>query len=248
MGRHAPQKPNASKNTNKTKAYNVPVLYEDNHLLIVSKPAGMPCVPDSSKDLSLLDWGKQYLKRTRHKPGNVFLGVVHRIDRPVSGVVCFAITSKAASRLSDQLRKKAMKKTYLGISRFPPGHDRGVIETYLLKDRNRNRVTAISCSEHRPRNARLARTLWEYVGQKADFHLLRLFPETGRPHQLRVHCAYMGCVLAGDLKYGDRSPLEDASIALHASELRLKHPVKREHMMVHAPTPSLFPWTCFDMG
>ncbi len=223
----------------------VEILYEDNHLLVLSKPACMPVVPDSSRDPSLLDWGRDYLKRSRNKPGNVFLGVVHRLDRPVSGVVCFAVTSKAASRLSDQMRRRLISKTYLGITRKGPRETGGVLEHFLVKDRKCNRVKLISegCSCG---NARFARTRWEYICSADGLSMLRLMPETGRPHQLRVQCAGMGCVLAGDLKYGDTAPLEDASIALHASGLRLLHPTIKEEMVFQAPLPVCYPWTCFE--
>ncbi len=219
------------------------VIYEDNHLLVLSKPACMPTVPDASRDESLLDWGRAYLKQTRNKPGNVFLGVVHRLDRPVSGVVCLAITSKAAARLSDQMRQKLIKKTYIGISRFRPEGKSGMVENHLLKDRRANMVRIVD--GEKGRKARFARTRWEYLGESGGFHLIRLVPETGRPHQLRVHCASMGCVLAGDLKYGDISPLEDRSVALHASSLKLVHPVRKEEMVFSAPMPDIIPWSLF---
>lgn len=218
------------------------VLYQDNHLLVLSKPACMPCVPDSSGDLSLLDWGRNYLKRTRGKPGNVFLGVVHRLDRPVSGVVCFAITSKAASRLSDQMRKKEIQKEYLAVSRLKPPGQGGKIENFLVKNRRNNRSRVASKQDA---GARRAVTLWSHVAEVGGFHLLKLIPETGRPHQLRVHCANMGCVIVGDLKYGDTSPLDKASIALHALKLQIVHPVRRENMVFHATPPDIVPWNLF---
>ncbi len=220
------------------------VVYEDNHLLVLFKPAGLPVVPDSSGDPSLLDWGKAYIKQTRNKPGNVFLGVVHRLDRPVSGIVCFATTSKAAGRLSDQMRRHLIKKTYLGISRFKPGEKSGIVENYLVKQRRRNTVSIVPGSDGAGR-ALFAMTRWEYLGESGGFHLLRLMPETGRPHQLRVHCASIGCVLAGDIKYGDAKPLEDRSVGLHARELEFEHPVRKEKMKFRAKPPDIFPWRLF---
>ncbi len=223
----------------------VRILYQDNHLLVLSKPACMPAVPDSSGDYSLLDWGKDYLKQSRHKPGNVFLGVVHRLDRPVSGVVCFAVTSKAASRISAQMRQKNIFKAYAGITRHMPEKRAGTLEHMLVKDRKNNRVTVVD-RDCGVKKARLARTGWNYITSSCGLHLIRLVPETGRPHQLRVQCATMGCVLAGDIKYGDTVPLADASTALHALELRLRHPTLGEWMAFKAMPPACYPWDCFD--
>ena len=221
------------------------IIYQDNHLLVLAKPACMPCVPDSSHDLSLLDWGRHYLKVSRSKKGNVFLGVVHRLDRPVSGAVCLAVTSKAASRLSDQMRRREIRKHYLAVTRHRPPGQAGTVETYLLKDRRNNRVRTVP--EDTP-GARAAITAWRYLQEADGLYLLALEPGTGRPHQLRVHCAELGCVLAGDLKYGDRTPLQDASIALHARSLEITHPVKREKMIFHAPLPGTPPWKAFHAG
>ncbi|NIA08975.1 MAG: RNA pseudouridine synthase [Nitrospiraceae bacterium] len=203
---------------------NIEVVYEDNHLLIVSKPACVPTVPDSSGDTSLLDWGKMYLKRTRNKPGNVFLGVVHRLDRPVSGIVCFAVTSKAASRLSEQLRTHMMTKTYLAMTKGKPPSGQGILEHMLKKDRARNIVHIC------PKDAggKFAKTSWKLLGTQDGISLLELRLATGRPHQLRVQCASMGCPLLGDVKYGAKDPLPDLSIGLHAYRMRLLHPTRRQ--------------------
>ena len=217
----------------------IEVLYEDNHLLVLSKPACIPTVPDSSRDMSLLDWGKNHLKKTRQKPGNVFLGVVHRLDRPVSGVICFAVTSKAASRLSDQLRTHKMSKTYLGLTMGKPPSDQGVLEHMLKKDRSINIVRESST------NGKFARTAWRLIEARDSTYLLELKPETGRPHQLRVQCAAMGCPLLGDIKYGAKVPLPDASIGLHASKLELSHPTRREWLSFSDPPPESEPWRKF---
>ncbi len=207
----------------------IEVVYEDNHLLILSKPACVPTVPDSSRDTSLLDWGKMYLKKTRNKPGNVFLGVVHRLDRPVSGIVCFAVTSKAASRLSEQLRAHVMTKTYLALATGRPPSEQGVLEHILKKDRAKN-VVRISPPGPNGAGGKFAKTSWRLLGTRDGISLLELRPATGRPHQLRVQCASMGCPLLGDVKYGASSPLPDLSIGLHAYRIRLLHPTRREWM------------------
>jgi 23S rRNA pseudouridine1911/1915/1917 synthase len=222
----------------------VRVLYEDNHLLVLSKPACVPTVPDSSKDMSLLDWGKMYLKKTRSKPGNVFLGVVHRLDRPVSGVVCFAVTSKAASRLSDQFRAHKMSKTYLALTEKKPPSDQGVLEHMLIKNMGKNivRVTSPGFAEA---GGKFAQTSWTLLEAKEGIYLLELKPGTGRSHQLRVQCAAMGCPLLGDVKYGAEVPLPDASIGLHAYKLKFLHPIRRKGHSFSTPPPGSGPWRPF---
>jgi 23S rRNA pseudouridine1911/1915/1917 synthase len=219
----------------------VQVLYEDNHLLVLSKPACVPAVPDSSKDMSLLDWGRIYLKKTRNKPGNVFLGVVHRLDRPVSGIVCLAVTSKAASRLSENLRTHRMSKTYLALTENRPPSEHGVLEHILKKNNAKNVVKIISPGLTKA-PGKLARTVWKLLEAKEDIYLLELKPETGRPHQLRVQCAAMGCPLMGDVKYGAKTPLPDASIGLHAHKLEFLHPVRKERLSLSTPPPDSGPW------
>ncbi len=220
-------------------------VYEDNHLLVLSKPAGMPVVPDSSGDRSLLDWGKDYLKRTRNKPGNVFLGVVHRLDRPVSGLVCFAITSKAASRLSAQMREHRISKTYLGISRAHPANVQGLLEHFILKDGKVNKVHVFERDGRHPKGAKLARTGVEHLMSRRGYSLFLLRPETGRPHQIRAQLAKVGCVLAGDVKYGADRPMKDRSVCLHAAILELTHPTTRKQLKFILPPPRTFPWTLF---
>jgi len=220
------------------------VVYQDNHLLIMNKPSGMPVVPDSSGDFSLLDHGKAYLKYTRNKPGNVFLAVIHRIDRPVSGLVCFAVTSKAASRLSSQLRLRQIKKTYVAISQRKPGVQKGRIENLLVKDRKKNVVTE---TQKESKGAKLSVTDWEVLLCNDSLCLFRLYPVTGRPHQLRVHMAGMGCPIFGDKKYGSRSRfLKGRGIALHSYSLGIQHPVRNEKMEFTCPLPGVFPYNVFN--
>nr|HDM99759.1 RNA pseudouridine synthase [Deltaproteobacteria bacterium] len=210
-------------------------------MLVLSKPACVPTVPDSSKDMSLLDWGRIYLKKTRNKPGNVFLGVVHRLDRPVSGIVCLAVTSKAASRLSENLRTHRMSKTYLALTENRPPSEHGVLEHILKKNNAKNVVKIISPGLTKA-PGKLARTVWKLLEAKEDIYLLELKPETGRPHQLRVQCAAMGCPLMGDVKYGAKTPLPDASIGLHAHKLEFLHPVRKERLSLSTPPPDSGPW------
>ena len=203
-----------------------PVLHVDNHLLAVHKPAGLATVPDDSGDESLFDQARGWVERTYDKPGRAFLGVVHRLDRPVSGVVVFARTSKAARRLSAAFAGREVEKVYLGVGLGAPEGDEGELVQWLWKDRERNRVHV------RPGptgGAKEARTRWRVLARGgtdgAPRVLVELLPATGRPHQLRVAMASLGAPLAGDLRYGAREPLPDRSIALHARVLRLRHPV-----------------------
>lgn len=222
------------------------VLHVDNHLLVTSKPAGLPCVPDSSEDESLLDRGKAWIKREFDKPGAVFLGVVHRLDRPVSGVVVFARTSKAAARLSKAFAEQRVVKTYVALGLRPPREPRGEVEHWLRKDRERNRVSVVPKGTA---EAKLARTEYEsrnYRSRSSGAELERarfeLRPHTGRSHQLRVACASLGSPLLGDLRYGAAEPLADKSIALHARRLELEHPTTRETLSFEAGLPDRAWW------
>lgn len=215
------------------------VLFVDNHLLVVAKPAGLATAPDESGDLDLLALAKQWVKREFAKPGEAFVGLVHRLDRPVSGVVAFARTSKAASRLSEQFRAHTAGKTYLGIGIGRVASDAGVLEQSLQKDEARNVVSVVAAGT---RGARIATTRWRVLARAGDRVLFEFEPATGRPHQLRVAAATLGAPLAGDLKYGARVPLADASVALHALRLALDHPTRGERLVFEAPLPPLEVW------
>ncbi len=215
------------------------ILYVDNHLLVVNKPACLPIVPDDSGDESLLDQAKAWIKREYSKPGAVFLGVVHRLDRPVSGVVLFGRTSKAASRLSAQFRDRATSKTYWGVVQGKPEPSRGELEQWLLKDSERNRVGVVEAERGA---AKLANTSYRVLRSRGARTLLELTPHTGRSHQLRVACATLGTPLLGDLKYGAEEPLADRSIALHARRLQVRHPTLSEDLVLEAEPPRLGPW------
>lgn len=217
------------------------ILHEDNQLLILCKPACMPSVPDATHDPSLLEWAKQYLKKTYNKPGNVFLGVVHRLDRPVSGIICFAKTSKAASRLFTQMQHGLLQKTYLAVVHGAPKTPEGVCTNVLVKDTKTNRVTPYP-ADTKIEGGRYARTLWKVLHTAGGLSLMLLKPLTGRPHQLRVHCAELGCPIVGDVKYGPRPALPDGSIRLHAWKLTLIHPTRGEQMEFTADLPETGRW------
>jgi 23S rRNA pseudouridine1911/1915/1917 synthase len=210
------------------------VLYADNHLLALAKPAGVPTVPDASGDASLFDLARAYVEETYGKPGRAFLGIVHRLDRPVSGVVLFARTSKAASRLSAAFASRAVEKTYLGVGVGSVAGAAGTLEQWLEKNREENRVRVRAGPGP---GAKLAVTVWRVRAREAGRVLFELAPATGRAHQLRVACATLGAPLAGDLKYGAPRALPDRSIALHAAALALVHPVRGERLVLEAPLP-----------
>jgi 23S rRNA pseudouridine1911/1915/1917 synthase len=209
------------------------VLYEDNHCLAVLKPAGMLTAGDRTGDVSLLDLARQHLKEKYNKPGNVFLGLVHRLDRPVSGVVLFARTSKAAARLSEQFRTGRVRKTYLAWVESCPPHLEGSMSDLLVKDRRQNISRSAEAESADTRRAELSYRVWKKVGGRT---LLEVRPQTGRSHQIRVQLASRGLPIVGDVKYGGR-PVRRSGIALHAIELTFEHPIRRELVCVRAPLP-----------
>ena len=201
------------------------ILHADNHVLAVAKPSGVPSVPDDSGDGSMLELAREWVRVEYGKKGNVFLGVVHRLDRPVSGVLVFARTSKGASRLSDAFRLGRVEKIYWALTTREPEQRRGELEQWLRKDRRRNRVHAVPPETPDSRRALTAWRVLEVEGHGAKRRvLLELCPRTGRSHQLRVAAASIAAPLLGDLKYGASEALPDRSVALHARFLNLPHP------------------------
>lgn len=219
------------------------VIYEDNHLLIVNKAAGILVQGDITGDVPLVTLGKEYIGKKYRKPGAVFLGVVHRIDRPVSGVVVFARTSKALERMNALFRENKTKKTYWAIVENEPPAQTGKLIHWLLKDAKKNKTTVFT----RETDGALRSELRYHVLSRAEKQwLLEVAPVTGRPHQIRAQLAAMGCPIKGDLKYGFPTPLEDASIALHARKLEFAHPVKKEPVVAEAPLPTNATWRIFS--
>ncbi|MCP3916084.1 MAG: RluA family pseudouridine synthase [bacterium] len=218
------------------------VVHVDNHLLVVAKPAGLPSVPDASGDESLLERAKAWIAVEYNKPGAVFLGVVHRLDRPVSGVVAFARTSKAAARLTRSFREHAARKLYWAVSGEPAQPELlepVEIEQWLVKDAARNRVRAVEPGSDGARQAITKRRAIDQVGGRV---LWELRPETGRPHQLRVAMASDRLPLRGDLRYGADAPLPDRSVALHALHLSLPHPTRGATLCFAVPPPKARVW------
>lgn len=221
------------------------VIYEDNHLIAVNKPAGWLVQGDKTGDQPLSEWVKVYIKNRYKKPGAVFLGVIHRLDRPVSGVVVFARTSKALTRMNELFKNRAIKKTYMAIITERPNELKGHLTHYLTKDRTRNIAKAFDRKSNRNKNAKKSELTYETAAQLGEHRMLRIHPLTGRPHQIRVQLAKMGWPIRGDLKYGFKKANYDASISLHCQSLEFIHPVKKEPVKINAEFPDEQMWNVF---
>lgn len=219
------------------------VLYEDNHLLAINKSAGVLVQGDETGDEPLVEICKKYIKKKYSKPGEVFLGVVHRLDRPVSGVVVFARTSKALERMNELFRDRQTKKNYWAIVKNKPREESGTLVHWLVKNEKNNKVTAFAKENKDGQRSELS---YKLVKQQSGFYLLEVNPITGRPHQIRVQLASMGCVIVGDVKYGYDSPNTDKSICLHSRQLTFVHPVKKETISIEAPLPKGEVWNLFS--
>jgi 23S rRNA pseudouridine1911/1915/1917 synthase len=218
------------------------ILFEDNHVLAVNKPAGLLVHGDETGDITLADLAKEYIKYKYNKPGNVFIGVVHRLDRPVSGVVLLAKTSKALIRLNELFRSKKTRKIYWAVVLNKPAQESGTLVHWLVKDASKN-VTKAYAKEN-PAGAR-SELNYKLLGNQQGKYLLEVNPITGRPHQIRVQLASMRCPIVGDLKYGAAQPLPDKSIALHARQLHFEHPTLKTTITVSAPLPATPIWKPF---
>lgn len=216
------------------------ILYEDNHLIAVAKKAGDIVQGDKTGDVPLSDMVKAYLKEKYHKPGEVFLGVVHRLDRPVSGVVLFARTSKALARLNKMFAgHEAVRKTYLAIVANRPPEPQGTLTHWLTRNEKQN--TARAYDREVP-NSKKAVLDYRLVAQSDRYYLLELELHTGRHHQIRCQLAKMGCPIRGDLKYGAPRSNPDGSISLHAWRLSLEHPVSYVSLTIEVPVPQERLW------
>lgn len=212
------------------------VLYEDNHLILVNKAVGEIVQGDRTGDRTLADDVKQYIKQTCHKPGNVFLGVAHRLDRPVSGVVCFARTSKALARLNELFRRGGqIEKTYWAIVATRPPQSEGTLTDYLVRNERQNKSYCVA--EGTP-GAKQAMLRYRLLASSDRYHLLEVQLLTGRHHQIRCQLAHMGCPVRGDLKYGAPRSNADGGISLHARHIAFEHPVSHVPLSVTAPVPS----------
>lgn len=211
------------------------VLYEDNHLIAINKPAGILIQGDVSGDISLMDVVKQYIKEKYRKPGNVFLGLLHRLDRPVSGVVLFARTSKAASRLSQQWRSRSIRKVYWARVHGVMTPREGSLTSHLKKNGTKEVVVA----EEGDQGAQKAILSYRTLQRGAEESLLEIVLHTGRKHQIRAQLAAAGCPIVGDVKYGAPSALENKAIRLMARSLTFTHPTRGDDITLEAPPP---PW------
>lgn len=205
------------------------ILYCDNHLLVLDKPAGWLTQPNQSEEESLEAYGKRFLKKRYEKPGAVFLEAVHRLDRPASGIVLFARTSKALSRLQEAQRARKLRKHYLALVEGVPQGEEAVWEDYVVHEAHHARVDP---------SGKLSRLSWRLLYQGDGYALLSIELYTGRYHQIRVQCAHRGYPLLGDTKYGARG--EEKTPFLHHESLAFPHPVSTEEILLHAPLPT--PW------
>ncbi len=210
------------------------VVYEDNHLIIVYKESGEIVQGDKTGDVPLSEVVKAYIKTKYQKPGNVFLGVVHRLDRPVAGLVVFARTSKALSRLNEMFRKGEVKKTYWAIVQQRPREETGELEHWLMRNEQQNKSYAYA--KERP-DAKKAVLKYQVIGTSERYTLLQVGLLTGRHHQIRCQLAAIGCPIKGDLKYGAKRSNADGSISLLAREIAFVHPVSKATVKVTAPLP-----------
>ena len=211
------------------------VIYEDNHIIVVSKQSGEIVQGDKTGDIPLSETVKAYIKEKYAKPGAVFLGVVHRLDRPVSGLVVFARTSKALSRLNDMFRLGEVHKTYWAIVQNRPKEDAGTLEHWLVRNEQQNKSYAYDRERPQSKKAILK---YRLIGQSERYYLLEVNLMTGRHHQIRCQLAAMGCPIKGDLKYGAKRSNPDGSISLLARRIEFIHPVSKQPICLEAPLPT----------
>jgi len=218
------------------------ILWEDNHLIAINKRVGQLVQADTSGDLALEDELKQFIKESDNKPGNVYLGVTHRIDRPVSGVVLFAKTSKALARINALFKEGTIKKTYWAIVKNRPPKSTDLLVHYLVRDTKKNKTVAYPY----PRNdAKESRLNYRVLGQSVNYYFLEIDLLTGRHHQIRCQLAKIDCPIKGDLKYGFPRSNPDGGICLHSRSLEFEHPVKKEIITIKASAPLDTLWSEF---
>lgn len=218
----------------------IPILFEDNHLLVVVKPPGVPSQADETGDSDMLTLLKADLKIRHNKPGNVFLGLVHRLDRPVGGAMLFAKTSKAASRLSECVRNRSFGKTYICVVQGVPAQREATLKHYICKDQNRNQVKVFNKPVPEAKEAILTYTI---AAASERCSLVSVLLQTGRPHQIRAQMSHIGYPLIGDLKYGASKRAATAAIALWSTSITVPHPVTKESITFRSLPDAIAPWS-----
>ncbi|MDG2139741.1 MAG: RluA family pseudouridine synthase [Flavobacteriales bacterium] len=213
------------------------VLFEDNHLIAINKQSGDIIQGDKTGDEPLSEKVKKLLKKKYNKPGNVFLGTIHRIDRPTSGIIIFAKTSKALSRMNEKFRDNKISKTYWAIAKNNLSKTSGSLVDYLTKDQKKNKSFVTKNKE-----GKLAKLSYKLLNKLNNYYHYEIYPETGRHHQIRVQLSNMGSPIKGDLKYGAKRSNNNASINLHARKIIFEHPVSKEEITIIAPTPNETIW------
>ena len=211
---------------------NLDILFEDNHLIIINKKPGDIVQKDKTNDISLLEIVKEYLKRKYNKPGNVYLGLIHRIDRPTSGLVMFAKTSKALSRMNNMMKGKMIGKTYWAITKNKPEKESSQLVHWLKKNEKKNKSTHFS---RETKNAKKAILDYTIIKELENYFLLEIIMGSGRHHQIRCQLQAIGCPIKGDLKYGAKRSNSDGSIDLPAKHLKFIHPVTKKEVNLNAP-------------
>lgn len=219
------------------------ILYEDNHFIIINKYPSQIVQGDKSGDEPLSEQIKKYLKKKYKKPGNVFCGVVHRLDRPVSGALIFARTSKALTRMNELIKNREIQKTYWAIVKTPPPDLKGHLIHYINRNPKKNKSFIVSKSTP---GAKRAELIYTYLQNSEKYHLLEIELLTGRHHQIRAQLSYIGCPIKGDMKYGFPRSNEDGSIHLHARSIEFVHPVKNERVKIEAQIMADSLWSFFS--
>jgi len=219
--------------------HNLQVLFEDNHIVIINKRAGDIVQGDKTGDKPLSDVVKEYIKDKYNKPGEVFLGVVHRLDRPTTGIIIFARTSKALERLNKMLREKSIQKTYWAVVKEHPKKEKDTLINYLKKNPKNNKSTVYNQETEGSKKAILH---FQAVKKLDNYSLLEIDLETGRHHQIRAQLSAIGSPIKGDLKYGFPRSNKDGSIHLHARKIEFTHPVSKEKILISAPVPDEVIW------
>ena len=222
----------------------VKVIYEDNHLLVVEKPVNILSQGDDTNDKDMVNLLKKYVKEKYNKPGNVFIGLVHRLDRPVGGVMVFAKTSKAASRLSEQVRNKSFKKTYRAVIHGNMNKNEDTLKDYLYKNKKTNMVSVVNKNHKEAKNAELD---YKTLQSKNNLSLVEIDLKTGRPHQIRVQFSSRKHPLFGDQRYGQNLNKVGQQIALWSYKIEITHPTTKEPMEFICEPPKEYPWNLFNV-